>query len=153
MIMGAAWLGGCATGPSDSPTPSAPITTAEPEPEEPTTEPPKPKPRLATRFSDKDNTLVGIDGTNKTWKGGVDLKPGKYRTVDNFDPEYDAYPGLSCVASSAPDSDDLEGEREFDAKWHAILKVRDGDLVRSVGCARGNGSHDRDFSGYPPEAG
>jgi hypothetical protein len=119
-----------------------PLPQSEPESEPPAptdTQSEAPEPEVkgprATRFSDKGNTIAGIDGTNKTWEGGFDLKPGKYRTVDNFDPQYDPNPGLTCAAwSSAPDSDDLEGQREFDDKWHAILKIRDGDLVTSVGC-------------------
>jgi hypothetical protein len=90
----------------------------EPQDQETAAQEPKPKPKpppLATKFSDKRNTIAGIDRTNKTWKGGYDLKPGKYRTVDDFDPKYTPSPGFACTAwSSPPDSDDLEGERAFD---------------------------------------
>lgn len=121
------------------------VTTSPPQDQEPQDQEtvdqqpvpkPKPKPKpppLATKFSDKHNTYAGIDETNKTWKGGYDLKPGKYRSVDDFDPKYT--PPNTCRAwSSNPDSDDLEGEETYDNNWHAILKIHDGDLVTSVGC-------------------
>jgi hypothetical protein len=94
---------------------------------------------LRTRFSDKKNTLAGaIDDTNKTWEGGWDLKAGTYKTVDAFNPEFN--PPNTCGAwSSDPLSDDLEGQRTDDRKYHAVLKIRDGDEGARLAAGLGRG--------------
>jgi hypothetical protein len=59
----------------------------------------KPGPPLATKFSDQGNTHAEIDGKNKQWRRGYDLKPGKHRTLETFDPRYT--PAASCVGDSS----------------------------------------------------
>jgi len=138
IVGGLGLIGSCSgSSPSTSARPTVQETSAtadttdeddSPPPEE---EEPADKPPLKARFSDKRNTYAGVDGSNKTWEGGWDLKPGTYKTVDTFEPEYT--PPNICRAWSSV-GDDLGGQVTYDMKYHGVLKIHDGDEVTSVGC-------------------